>query len=87
MPMSKTGNGSWTSRQAVILETADGGTYTRIALDLPMETDFAQHPILLLLKGLGPFPALICWTSPTLGYRARRKSGGANRWSSMAMWC
>ena len=63
-------------RQAVILETADRGTYTRIALDLPIATDFAQHPILLLLKGLGPFPALICWTSTTLGlHRAGRVVG------------
>jgi len=57
-------------RQAVVRETADRGTYTRIALDLPMETDFLQHHLLLLPKGPGPFPAVICWTSSTPDYTA-----------------
>ena len=57
-------------RQAVIRETADRGTYTRVALDLPIETDFLQHHLLLVPKGSGPFPAVICWTSTTPDYTA-----------------
>ena len=57
-------------RQAVIRETADRGTYTRISLDLPIEKDFLQHHVLLLPKGRGPFPAVICWTSSTPDYTA-----------------
>src|SRR5262245_49826238 len=57
-------------RQAVVRETMDRGTYTRIALDLPIERDFLQHHVLLLPKGAGPFPAVICWTSTTPDYTA-----------------
>jgi dienelactone hydrolase len=57
-------------RQAVIRETADHGTYTQISLDLPIEKDFLQQHILLLPKGRGPFPAVICWTSTTPDYTA-----------------
>src|SRR5437870_1085661 len=55
-------------RQAVIRETSDRGTYTRISLDLPIERDFLQHHVLLLPKGAGPFPAVICWTASTPDY-------------------
>src|SRR6476646_5567882 len=52
-------------RQVVIRDKSDRGTYTRIALDLPIEKDFLQQHVLLLPKGAGPFPAVICWTSTT----------------------
>lgn len=47
-------------------------TYTRIRLDLPIETDFLQPHVLLLPKnqGDGPFPAVICWSSSTPDYTA-----------------
>src|SRR6266849_977820 len=35
-------------RQAVIRETADHGTYTRMSLDLPIEKDFLQQHLLLV---------------------------------------
>src|SRR5258708_536348 len=57
-------------RQAVVRETADRGSYTRTALDLPIEKDFLQHHVLLMPKGNGPFPAVICWTSTTPDYTA-----------------
>jgi len=59
-------------RRAVIRETEDRGTYTRISLDLPIEKDFLQPHILLLPKKQkrGPFPAVICWTSSTPDYTA-----------------
>src|ERR1041385_1237861 len=59
-------------RQAVIQETADRGTNTRISLDLPIERDFLQHHLLLLPKGAGPFPAVICWTSTTPDRKSTR---------------
>jgi len=65
-------------RQAVMQATADRGTYTRIALDLPIEKDFLQHHVLLLPKGPGPFPAVICWTSSTPDYTAPEEWWG--RW-------
>jgi dienelactone hydrolase len=45
--------------------------YTRIDLDIPIETDFVQRHLLLLPKGQGngPFPAVIAWTSSTPDYR------------------
>ncbi len=52
-------------RQAVVRETVDRGSYTRTSLDLPIEKDFLQHHVLLMPKGNGPFPAVICWTSTT----------------------
>ncbi|MBI4903014.1 MAG: serine hydrolase [Acidobacteria bacterium] len=54
-------------RKAVILETQETEKYTRIRLDLPMETDFQQKHLLLLPKnqGPGPFPAVVCWSSST----------------------
>src|SRR5262249_40049499 len=57
-------------RQAVIRETADRGSYTRTVLDLPIEKDFLQHHVLLMPKGPGPFPAVICWTSTSPDYTA-----------------
>lgn len=58
--------------KAVVHETRDEGTYTRIALDLPIEKDFYQQHLLLLPKnqGPGPFPAVVCWTSSTPDYTA-----------------
>jgi hypothetical protein len=45
--------------------------YTRIDLDIPIETDFVQRHLLLLPsgQGVGPFPAVIAWTSSTPDYR------------------
>ena len=65
-------------RKAVIRETTDQGTYTRVALDLPIEKDFLQHHVLLLPKnqGPGPFPAVICWTSSTPDYTEPEKWWG-----------
>ena len=65
-------------RKAVISETTDHGTYTRIALDLPIETDFLQHHVLLLPKnqGPGPFPAVVCWTSTSPDYTEPEKWWG-----------
>lgn len=58
--------------KAVVHETKDEGTYTRIALDLPIEKDFLQQHVLLLPKnqGPGPFPAVVCWSSSTPDYTA-----------------
>jgi dienelactone hydrolase len=65
-------------RKAVVRETTDQGTYTRIALDLPIEKDFLQHHLLLLPKnqGPGPFPTVICWTSSTPDYTEPEKWWG-----------
>src|SRR5262249_30815389 len=57
-------------RHAVIRDRADRGSYTRTALDLPIEKDLLQHHLLLEPKGPGPFPAVICWTSTTPDYTA-----------------
>ena len=57
-------------RQAVVRETADRGFYTRTLLDLPIEKDFLQQHVLLMPKGAGPFPAVICWTSTTPDFTA-----------------
>ncbi len=58
-------------RQAAIKSTDQHEGYTRIDMDLPMETDFVQRHLLLLPKGQGngPFPAVIAWTSSTPDYR------------------
>ncbi len=65
-------------RKAVVRETADRGTYTRVALDLPIEKDFLQPHLLLLPKnqGPGPFPAVVCWTSTTPDYTEPEKWWG-----------
>ena len=58
-------------REAVVRETTEEPGYTRILLDLPMETDFLQPHVLLIPKGKAarPRPAVICWTSSTPDYR------------------
>jgi dienelactone hydrolase len=49
-------------------EKKDG--YTRIELEIPIETDFLQSHLLLLPEGQGdgPFPAVIAWTSTSPDY-------------------
>jgi hypothetical protein len=42
-------------RQAVIRDTTDHGSYTRTALDLPIEKDFLQHHVLLTPKARARF--------------------------------
>jgi dienelactone hydrolase len=54
----------------VIWGTTEKPGYTRTVLDLPLERDFLQHHILLVPKGKGPFPAVICWTSTTPDFTA-----------------
>jgi Dienelactone hydrolase family len=56
---------------AVSRGPTDQDGYTRLDLDLPMETDFLQRHLLLIPKGQGngPFPAVIAWTSSTPDYR------------------
>jgi dienelactone hydrolase len=58
-------------RNAVIREKSEQPAYTRIRLDLPMETDFLQPHVLLLPKkpASGKRPAVICWTSTTPDYQ------------------
>ncbi|HYO82470.1 MAG TPA: acyl-CoA thioester hydrolase/BAAT C-terminal domain-containing protein [Bryobacteraceae bacterium] len=58
-------------RRAVIREKTEEATYTRILLDLPMETDFLQPHLLLIPKGTNvrKRPAVICWTSTTPDFR------------------
>ena len=64
-------------RQAVVRKTADLGTYTRMAVDLPIEKDFLQPHLLLLPKKQGrPFPAVVCWTSTTPDYTEPEKWWG-----------
>ncbi len=45
--------------------------YTRIVLDIPIETDFYQHHLLLIPKeqGPGPFPAVIAWAASSSDYQ------------------
>jgi hypothetical protein len=45
--------------------------YTRIDLDIPIETDFHQHHLLLLPRdqGPGPFPAVIAWAASSGDYQ------------------
>jgi len=59
-------------RKAVVRDTKERETYTRLDIDLPMEKDFYQHHLLLLPKnqGPGPFPAVVCWSSTTPDYTA-----------------
>lgn len=58
-------------RKAVIREKREEPGYTRILLDLPMETDFLQPHVLMIPKGFqGKRPAVICWTSSTPDYTA-----------------
>ncbi len=57
-------------RKAVIHSKEDAGAYTRIRLDLPIEKDFLQKHLLLVPKGKGPFPAVICWSSSSPDFAA-----------------
>jgi len=67
-------------RKAVVRDTKELETYTRLEIDLPMEKDFYQHHLLLLPKnqGPGPFPAVVCWSSTTPDYTAPEEWWG--RW-------
>lgn len=66
-------------RAARIQEVTERDGYTRIALTLPMETDFHQPHLLLLPKGrgAGPFPAVIAWTSTSPDYTKPEEWWGA----------
>lgn len=66
-------------RKARILDTQEKERYTRIHLELPIETDFYQPHVLLLPKnqGPGPFPAVVCWTSSSPSYTEPEKWWGA----------
>jgi dienelactone hydrolase len=57
--------------KAVIKSTEERAGYTRIDLDIPIETDFLQHHLLLIPKGQGPgpFPAVIAWAASSGDYR------------------
>jgi dienelactone hydrolase len=57
-------------REVRIHDTQEFDNYTRIQLDLPIETDFYQKHVLLLPKnqGKGPFPAVIAWSSSSPDY-------------------
>lgn len=59
-------------RKAVTHDRREFDNYTRIELDLPIESDFYQNHLLLLPKnqGAGPFPAVVCWTSTSPDYAA-----------------
>jgi dienelactone hydrolase len=65
--------------KATVLDTQEKDGYTRIHLDLPMETDFQQHHLLLIPKGQGPgpFPAVIAWSSSTPDYTKPEEWWGA----------
>ncbi len=53
------------------VSTEEKEHYTRIDLEIPIETDFYQKHLLLLPRGQGdgPFPAVIAWTSSTPDYQ------------------
>lgn len=58
-------------RKAVVRERSEQRAYTRVLLDLPMETGFLQPHLLLIPKSpaRGKRPAVICWTSTTPDYK------------------
>src|SRR5574340_154450 len=56
-------------RKARVISKQELDAYTRIELELPIEKDFYQNHLLLLPRGRGPFPAVICWTSTTPDFR------------------
>jgi dienelactone hydrolase len=66
-------------RRPRILDKQDRGEYTRVQLELRMETDFWQPHLLLIPKnkGSGPFPAVIAWTSSTPDYMMPEEWWGA----------
>jgi dienelactone hydrolase len=65
--------------KTVVHTTEEKTGYTRIVLDLPIETDFLQPHVLLLPRnqGPGPFPAVIAWTSTTPDYTQPEEWWGA----------
>jgi dienelactone hydrolase len=65
--------------KAVVTGRQEMEGYTRLDLDIPIETDFYQRHLLLLPKGqgAGPFPAVIAWTSSTPDYREPEAWWGA----------
>jgi len=56
--------------KAVAGQTTEQDGYTRTEIELPLERDFLQKHVLLVPRGKGPFPAVICWTSTTPDYKA-----------------
>ena len=66
-------------RKVRVLDQQEKEGYTRIHLELPMETDFYQPHLLLVPKnqGTGPFPAVIAWTSTTPDYMMPEQWWGA----------
>lgn len=57
--------------KTIIKSTEEQPGYTRIDLDIPLETDFLQHHLLLIPRdqGRGPFPAVIAWAASSGDYR------------------
>jgi hypothetical protein len=57
--------------KVVIKSTQQKAGYTRINLDIPIETDFLQHHLLLIPsgQGSGPFPAVIAWAASSGDYQ------------------
>jgi dienelactone hydrolase len=64
-------------RKARVIEKRETENYTRIRLDLAIEKDFYQKHLLLLPKGKGPFPAVICWTSSSPDFTAPEQWWGS----------
>lgn len=66
-------------RKTNVFDKSEKEKYTRIHLELPMETDFFQPHVLLIPKGQGngPFPAVICWSSSSPDYMEPENWWGA----------
>lgn len=66
--------------QVRVVSTEEKEHYTRIDLEIPIETDFYQKHLLLLPRGQGdgPFPAVIAWTSSTPDYQKPEEWWGAH---------
>jgi dienelactone hydrolase len=68
-------------RNVRILDKQEKEHYTRVHLELPIETDFYQPHLLLLPRHKRPDggkrPAVICWTSTTPDYTAPEQWWGA----------
>jgi hypothetical protein len=64
---------------ARVIDTVEKDGYTRVHLELPIETDFFQPHLLLIPRGQGPgpFPAVIAWTSTTPDYTQPEEWWGA----------
>ncbi|MCC6263491.1 MAG: dienelactone hydrolase family protein [Bryobacterales bacterium] len=62
-----------------VVSTEEKEHYTRIVLEIPLESDFYQKHLLLLPRGQGdgPFPAVIAWTSSTPDYQKPEEWWGA----------